>query len=127
MKDSHDVVLAANAVYYQAFENQDIAQMTAIWENSDRTVCTHPGWPTLHESTPILQSYDAIFRGPQTLQVILTNERVRIDGDIAYVTVDENIVDQGAHASAAAALNMYARHGDQWQMIVHHASPIMRR
>ena len=98
-----------------------------LWEDSDRTVCTHPGWPTIHGTGPIIESYDAIFRGPQTLQFILTNERISVDGDLAYVTVDENLVDQGANASSTAALNIFARHGDAWRMIVHHASPIMRR
>jgi ketosteroid isomerase-like protein len=125
--DSEQLVSAANAAYYAAFEHQDVAAMAALWENSARAACTHPGWPTIHTTPPILDSYHAIFSGPQTLQFILTNERINIDGDLAYVTVDENLVDQGANASATAALNVFARHGDAWRMIVHHASPIMRQ
>ena len=47
---------AANAAYYDAFERKDFATMASLWEPSDRTVCTHPGWPPIHGTDKILQS-----------------------------------------------------------------------
>ena len=88
------LVSAANAAYYDAFERKDLAAMTNLWEPGDRSVCTHPGWPPIHGTEPILESYAAIFRGPQSLQVILTNELVVADGPLAYVSIDENLVDE---------------------------------
>lgn len=126
--DPTDAVSAANADYYDAFERQDLDLMGAVWEHSDRVTCTHPGWPTLHGSSAVLDSYAAIFSGPQSLQVILTNEHVMVEGNFAYVSVDENLVDQGGHAAATAALNVFVNDGaGRWNMVVHHGSPIVGR
>ncbi len=48
--DPVELVSAANADYYDAFERKDLDVMTAVWEFSDRTTCTHPGWSTLSMS-----------------------------------------------------------------------------
>lgn len=126
--DPVDAVSAANADYYDAFERQDLDLMRAVWEHSERVTCTHPGWPTLHGSSDILDSYAAIFAGPQSLQVILTNEHVMVEGNFAYVSVDENLVDQGGNATATAALNVFVDDGSgRWNMVVHHGSPIVSR
>lgn len=121
------LVSTANADYYDAFERQDIDVMSAVWEHSERTTCTHPGWSSLHGTETILESYAAIFRGPQSLQVILTDEHVMVEGNFAYLSVDENLVDQSGNATATAALNVFVWDGDRWDMVVHHSSPIIRR
>ena len=118
---------AANAAYYDAFERQDFATMASLWEPSDRTVCTHPGWPPIHGTDKILQSYASIFNGPQTLQFILTNELVVADGTLAYVSIDENLVDESGSTSSTSGLNIFSWNDGRWLMVVHHASPIMSR
>ena len=40
-------VLAANALFYDAFERRSLESMGQVWEHSERVVCTHPGWPIL--------------------------------------------------------------------------------
>lgn len=123
-----DAVSSANAEFYDAFERQDLDLMSAVWEYSDRATCTHPGWPTLHGTDEIIESYASIFRGPQSLQVILTNEHIMVEGNFAYVSVDENLVDQDGNAAATAALNIFVFTSDaRWSMVVHHGSPIIRR
>lgn len=117
---------AANAAYYDAFERKDFSAMSALWEPGTHTVCTHPGWPPIHGTTPILESYRAIFDGPQTLQVILTNELVVARGSLAYVSVDENLVDERGMTSSTSGLNVFSWVDDRWIMVVHHASPIAR-
>ncbi|MCH9802745.1 nuclear transport factor 2 family protein [bacterium] len=118
---------AANAAYYDAFERKDFATMASLWEPSDRTVCTHPGWPPIHGTDKILQSYASIFNGPQTLQFILTNELVVADGTLAYVSIDENLVDESGSTSSTSGLNIFGWIDGRWLMVVHHASPIMSR
>ncbi len=125
--DPVSLVSSANVDYYDAFERQDIEMMSQVWEHSERATCTHPGWPPLHGTDTILESFAAIFRGPQTLQVILTDEHVMVEGAFAYVTVVENVVDQGGDASAMSALNLFAWDGVRWNMVAHHASPIASR
>jgi ketosteroid isomerase-like protein len=123
-----DDVSDANALYYDAFERQDLELMSQVWEHGERATCTHPGWPTIHGSDTILESYASIFRGPQSLQVILTNEHIMVEGNFAIVSVDENLVDQDGNAAATAGSNVFVL-GDEnrWYMIVHHGSPIVRR
>lgn len=118
-------VLAANQAFYDAHERRDIAAMAAVWEQSDRTVCIHPGWPILRTWRPIHESWRRIFVGPGRNQFILTNEAVAIDGDVAWVTLEENLVDGGATGTVAAT-NLFARQEDgRWLLVAHHGSPVM--
>src|SRR5690606_23082275 len=84
-------VLAANQAFYDAHEQRDLAAMGAVWEHDDRTVCVHPGWPILRTWLVIEESWRRIFAGPGRSQFILTNEAVAVDGDLAWVTLEENL------------------------------------
>jgi ketosteroid isomerase-like protein len=117
-------VVAANQAFYAAHEARDLTAMTRVWEHTDRTVCIHPGWPILRTWPLIERSWAGIFAGPGRNQFILTNENVAITGDLAWVTLEENLVDTGATGTVAAT-NMYARTGGEWLLVVHHGSPIM--
>ena len=99
--------------------------MSALWERSERALCTHPGWSTLRGWGPISSSFYALFRNPASLQFLLTEERVAVVGDVAWVSVDENLLgDQGG--ATVAALNVFARDpgGGPWRMVAHHGSPV---
>jgi len=121
--DDSDAVLAANQAFYDAFEARDLDRMSDVWEHSDRAVCTHPGWSTLRGWASIVSSFATLFHSPQSLQFLLTDAVATIDGELAWVTVDENLLgDQGG--TTVAALNVFARAGDQWRMVVHHGSPV---
>lgn len=121
------VVLAANQSFYDAHEARDRAAMGNVWEHSDRTVCIHPGWPILRTWPPIEESWRRIFAGPGRNQFILTNESVAIDGHLAWVTLEENLVDAGATGTIAAT-NVFARDSaGSWKLVVHHGSPVVGR
>ena len=122
-----DRVHAANQLFYIAHEGRDIETMTAVWEHSDRVVCVHPGWPILRGWDDVLQSWVSIFRGPGQSQFILTNESISTKGDIAWVTLDENLVD-GNGATTIAATNLFVRdHEGEWKLVTHHGSPVINR
>src|SRR5258706_3294511 len=125
MSGAEATVAAANRSFYDAFEVRDLEAMAEVWERSDRIACTHPGWPTLRGWDPVMQSWDGLFRGPQRLQFILTNEVVTVHGDVAWVTLDENLLDQGT-AGTVAALNVFVAAGDRWLMVAHHGSSVLR-
>lgn len=118
-------VLAANQLFYDAHERRDLAAMQAIWEHSSRVVCTHPGWPILRTWPVIEESWRRILDGPGRNQFILTNVAVAIHGDLAWVTLDENLVDAGGTGTVAAT-NLFARTAaDGWRLVVHHGSPVL--
>lgn len=120
-----DDVLAANQAFYDAHERRDIVAMAAVWEHDDRTVCVHPGWPILRTWPVIEQSWRQIFAGPGRNQFILTDVVVTIDGEIAWVTLEENLVDTGTTGTVAAT-NLFARSGaGVWRLVAHHGSPVV--
>ena len=53
----------------------------------------------------------------------MTNEVVAAAGDVAWVTLDENLVDQFATGTVAAT-NTFVRTPDGWRMVLHHGSPV---
>ena len=79
--------------------------MSESWEHSDRVVCTHPGWQTLRGWAAVSGSWFALFSNSTPLQFILTNESVAVEGDVAWVTVDENLIGETI-SGTVAALNM---------------------
>jgi ketosteroid isomerase-like protein len=116
----------ANRAFYEAFESADLDAMSDLWEHSERVSCVHPGWTLLRGWGPVAASWAALFQGPQRLQFILTNERVEVDGDTGWVTVDENIIGTEAGATVAA-LNVFVRAGEGWRMVAHHGSAVVTR
>ena len=116
-------VLAANRRYYEAFEARDLDAMSDVWERSDRSLCTHPGWATLEGWGAVAASFFALFQSGQQLQFVLTRERVTVIGDAAWVSLDENLLgDQGG--VTVSTVNIFARHPDGWRMVCHHGSVV---
>lgn len=117
-------VRALQRSFYEAFEARDLDAMSEVWEHSDRVVCCHPGWAPLHGWGAVAASWLGIFGGPQQLQFIVTGERIEVAGDVAWSTVEENLLD-GTASGAVAALNLYARQPDgQWRMVAHQGGPV---
>ncbi len=100
--------------------------MSDLWERSDRAICTHPGWPTLRGWARISASWFTLFQGPQHLQFVLTEERVEVEGEVAWVTVDENLLGDRASGATVSAVNVFVRsRGDgRWRMVCHHGSVV---
>lgn len=117
--------MTANRAFYEAHEQRDFAGMAVVWEQSDRSVCIHPGWPILRGWESVGESWRRILAGPGDNQFILTNDQVTVAGDQAWVTLDENLVSSEGTGTVAAT-NMFARQSDgAWLMVLHHGSPVM--
>jgi ketosteroid isomerase-like protein len=115
----------ANQAFYAAFEARDLETMSGLWEHTDRVVCTHPGWAVLRGWGQVAASFFALFQNDQHLQFILTNISARREGDVAWVSVDENILAVDQPATTVAALNIFVRAPEGgWRMVAHHASPV---
>ena len=131
-----DDVRSANAAFYAAFEAGDLDEMAEVWERSDRCRVTHPGWPTLAGWPKVAGSWQAIFSTTPFIQFVLTDERLLVVGDVAVVTLDENILqatgsrEEGGtgtdelSGARVAATNVFVRDGERWRMVHHHGSPV---
>jgi ketosteroid isomerase-like protein len=132
VQDDAETVRAANAAFYSAFEAGDLDAMADVWEHSDRIAVTHPGWPTLRGWPSVAGSWDAIFRNTPYIQFVLTGDEVAVVGDVAWVTLDENILQTTGGAAESqelsgariAAVNVFVRTGGGWRMVLHHGSPV---
>ncbi len=121
----NDAVTTANRAFYEAHERRDIDGMVEVWEHSDRVACIHPGWPILRGWEDVGASWRRILTGPGNNQFILTNESVVVDGNHAWVTLDENLVSSEG-AGTVAATNVFARQTNgNWLLVLHHGSPVM--
>jgi ketosteroid isomerase-like protein len=122
--DAVEAVEAANAQYYAAFEAKDLDAMSALWEHSDRSICTHPGWATLRGWARVASSYFALFQAPGSMQFVLTNTTPTVQGDAAWVSVDENLLGTQGGVTVAA-INVFTRHLDgRWRLVCHHGSVV---
>lgn len=122
--DTIAAVREANQAFYDAHEARDIEAMIAVWHPGDELVCVHPGWPILRGREAVLESWRRILSGPGPNQFILTNESIDVRGDVAWVTLDENLVDRGATGTVAAT-NAFVTVAGEWKLILHHGSPVM--
>ena len=122
--ETTDELSACNQAFYEAFEARDLDAMSDIWEHSDRVSCTHPGWAVLRGWGAVAASWLAMFQGPQQIQFILTDEHVEVDGDLGWVTVDENIIGDQT-GSTVSALNVFVRGDGGWRLVAHHGSAVV--
>ncbi len=123
--DAAGLVEAANRAFYEAFEARDLDAMSDVWEHSDRAVCTHPGWASLRGWGRVSASFFALFQG-QPLQFVLTQQQVEVSGDLAWVSVDENLLGTHGGGATVAALNLFSRSPEDgaWKMVGHHGSVV---
>jgi ketosteroid isomerase-like protein len=124
MASAPEEVLATNRRFYEAFEARDLDAMSDIWEHADRISCTHPGWSTLHGWNAVVGSWFALFTNDQRLQFIVTEERVEVVGDAAWVTCEEHVLD-GLGGGTVAAVNLFARGPAGWRMVGHHGTSVI--
>ena len=120
----------ANARFYRAFEALDVAAMDAVWAHADHVACVHPGWPLLTGWPAVRESWRAIFENTEEMRFTISDVRVSPGADLGWVTCTENILSdaQGrVSVTAILATNLFARIGDEWLMIHHHASHVLAR
>jgi ketosteroid isomerase-like protein len=120
-------LLQANARFYEAFEELDVAAMHELWEHSDRVYCCHPGWSPLRGARPVLESWKRIIENTTAMSFTLDQVQAHVAGHIGVVTLYENIasrVGYERHTSTTAVTNLFAFDpaAGAWKLFHHHAS-----
>jgi ketosteroid isomerase-like protein len=127
-----EAVTAANQELYAAFEEADLDRMEAVWDDGDDVRCVHPGWPALVGRARVMRSWSVLMANTTYIQFFLTGVTTQVDGNVAVVTCEENILtgiddpDGGLGGSQQVlATNVFRRRGDRWRLWMHHASPVL--
>ena len=133
--DDVEAVEAANTEYYAAFENGDLDLMHKVWadgEFAEGVACVHPGWSMLRGREEVLRSWALIMANTAYIQFVLTDVNVKIYGDTAVLTCEENILTaddetEGGFLAGGSVVstNVFVREEGVWRLWVHHGSPVL--
>jgi ketosteroid isomerase-like protein len=120
-EESESAVLAANARFYRAFSEGDLASMNALWAEHAPVACLHPGQPLLLGRDAVLRAWRDILEHQPGIELSGQEPSVQLFGDTAIVYCYEAASDQPAHL---AATNVFVLEGRTWRMVHHHAGPL---
>lgn len=125
-EDSKASVLAANARFYNAFRNGDLAAMQSIWAKGDNVFCVHPGAGGISGYDLVMGSWELVCGAEHEFPLIidLKNVEVHVQGNVGYVTCMEVVKTKGNSWGKQVATNVFERIDGQWLMCIHHASHI---
>lgn len=114
---------AAEAAFYEAFENADYAAMMSVWSPDSDIECIHPLGERLMGPEAVAASWHRMLSGRKRMQFRLAHTK-RIQADrLAIHILYENITIAGKQQPPVIATNIYRFDGEGWRMILHHASP----
>ena len=135
-----DAVTAANQELYEAFEIADVDRMAAVWDDADDVRCIHPGWPPLVGKPRVMRSWSVLMANTGYIQFFLTGVSAVVEGDVAVVTCEENILTGDGDGTGSdgvgsleglggnqkvLATNVFRRRAGGWRLWLHHASPVL--
>ncbi len=117
---------AAEAAFYNAFEQADIERMMAVWLASDEISCIHPLQRPLLGRNAVRESWEQIFGADPSMRFRINVVQQAQHGSVAVHVVEEHIHMEAERATHAPILatNVYVHTGEGWRMAVHHASPV---
>ncbi len=121
MSDDVQAVLAANQAFYDAFAGGDMRAMSDIWAAAAPVACVHPGAPLLVGRATVLESWASILEAPERPNIECFQPVAHMIGNAAFVTCYERL--GGAQGAVLLATNVFAKEGERWRIVHHHASP----
>ena len=127
MGEEEKLVAKANEEFYRAFESLDVKKMESVWAQDEPIGCGHPGWRILRGWKAVMESWRRIFENTAGIQFMLTDVAVQIQGNIAWVTLYENLNSSvgDQHVSALVlTTNIFKKTSDGWRLIHHHGSSV---
>src|SRR5262249_28602427 len=120
-------VAAADRSSARALGACELWAMVRVWLEEEEASGAHPGWHRLDGWSEIRRSWENIFANARPWSVSYEDLRVRVSGDVAWVTCVELLAPFGSDpedgAARMQATNIFARRDGRWGLLHHHASP----
>ncbi|CAM6030354.1 unnamed protein product [Sphagnum balticum] len=114
-------VADVNMSFYKKFKAKSLRGMSSIWLQADYVKCIHPGGELLSGYDMVMENWKVVFNWIQHFDFSLDEVRVRVRGDVAWVTVKEFV-----NASVPLlSTNCFELHNGEWFMVHRHSSPQM--
>ncbi|KAF8069764.1 hypothetical protein N665_1137s0032 [Sinapis alba] len=125
-EDNKASVLSANARFYQAFRNGDLAAMQTLWSKSGKPCCVHPGAKGITGYDDVMESWEVVWMNYEfPLQIELKDVEAHVRGEVGYVTCMEFVKTKGSSSWGAQFVsNVFEKIDEQWFICIHHASPV---
>ena len=114
---------AAEAAFYEAFENADHEAMMAVWSPGIDIECIHPLGERLMGQAAVRNGWRRLLSGGKRMQFRLSHAKRFQADQFAIHILYENISIAGRKQPPVIATNIYRFNGYGWHMILHHASP----
>ncbi len=127
MTPEQEAVAQANQSFYRAFETLKIEAMENVWAKDAEIQCGHPGWRLLRGWGPVMESWKRIFENTPSMQFTLTDVKIEVRGELAWVTQYENLnssIEGQTFSAAILTINMFQKTAEGWRMILHHGSSV---
>jgi ketosteroid isomerase-like protein len=120
---SKDEVKKAHRALYKAFESLRLDEMERVWAHDGSVTCIHPGWPIAEGWAAVRETWAVIFENTDHMKFRLTDEKIEIVGDLAWVVCIEH-VRSGDSGGLVLATNILRRGESGWKIVHHHGSPV---
>jgi ketosteroid isomerase-like protein len=125
-------LLAVNRRFYEAFERLDGSIMSSVWAHNEVVSCMHPspGWALLRGWDEVRQSWEQIFSRLRTIRFKISNTRMVLAGNLAWVILTERLRAYAYDSEeeileSTVATNLFERSGATWRMLHHHATLLL--
>ena len=113
----------AEAAFYDAIEQTDMAALDHVWSADENIVCIHPGAPRIEGRAAVLDSFKQMFSQAPVLDFSILDTLYTGNESLAIHLVREEISLDGQLVSIMLATNIYQKEKGSWRMLLHHASP----
>lgn len=121
MREIESEVEGANAAFYQAFRERNLAAMTSLWARKVPVSCVHPGMRAIEGHDNVMASWRGILGHPKSPVMECSNVKVHLLGTAAFVTCLEGNVGE---TPKLVATNVFVLEEGKWKVAHHQAGPL---
>lgn len=117
-------LLGANAAFYRALRDKDLAALERIWAREVPVACVHPGMDALEGRAAVMASWRGILRHPRAPTLDCTRPRAHVLGTTGFVTCLEGAAGKPPRL---VAVNVFVMEDGHWRLASHQSGPLSPR